>query len=723
MQHRQFQIAFLAICMLLALHGTILSAKPQPVVTPVPGWKPQTVLPNNAATSLRLAPGDTCTVMDGEPIYYVYPWVVGDELYKSYQDPTDFCDRPYPYTIEGVGFYLIYLSVGNIYVSADVEEVDLSDPNCPLPGNLLTISSLYEVSLDSSVSYLYKILLPLDTPVVVNDPFFVGIYFALDGNPEGAGVVIDSFPAPCRSYNDWGEGYVDLDTVYTSQNEKVFPGKLLFFSVGTTGGTGGSQPAPAAQFINPIDGQLIGGTVDLWADEVAGSEIVKYAHFSYFTGSVWQQIGVDSLDDTPLRNGVVAIGTGKGLSATWNTAGLTENNYDLRVIISDTLGRADTAIVNVHVDPTPPFPTVLAPVRGQNVCGGVNVNVSCTDENLTFMGFDYKGITKDFQITLPILHQRLGGDVNNNPADNNLVSNGEFGEYCSGPAAAAMALKYWYNQGYAELLAENLNILTDYQLMDRLFDAMHVQDYQGAYDADFVSGLRSYISTHSSNPYDTRINRGVKLNDLLRWPGDDEAVAMIGLGGNPGFWMTVVGFNTTPDQTGQYTFRAANPLTGLAAQYKVKEDGSGTWLEYNAVWRKIEIMVIMLPGDWSVQRDAAGVDFNGNDGWGFAWNTNSLLETEGYFIRATANDQSGLTGSASNLVIYDCQAGTPGDVNNDGSINVADMIYLIVHLYQFGPPPPAGMTAGDVNCDNAVNLVDVTYLFKHLFHSGPAPCN
>ncbi|BAP62607.1 ABC transporter substrate-binding protein [Methanococcus maripaludis] len=47
-----------------------------------------------------------------------------------------------------------------------------------------------------------------------------------------------------------------------------------------------------------------------------------------------------------------------------------------------------------------------------------------------------------------------------------------------------------------------------------------------------------------------------------------------------------------------------------------------------------------------------------------------------------------------------------GDVNGDGSISIADVVYLFKHRN-------VGLDVGDLNCDNAVNVVDVVYLFKN----------
>jgi hypothetical protein len=50
----------------------------------------------------------------------------------------------------------------------------------------------------------------------------------------------------------------------------------------------------------------------------------------------------------------------------------------------------------------------------------------------------------------------------------------------------------------------------------------------------------------------------------------------------------------------------------------------------------------------------------------------------------------------------------PGDANNDGIMNVGDVVYLLNYLYKGGPAPSPAAN-GDVNGDCAVNIDDVIY--------------
>jgi hypothetical protein len=61
------------------------------------------------------------------------------------------------------------------------------------------------------------------------------------------------------------------------------------------------------------------------------------------------------------------------------------------------------------------------------------------------------------------------------------------------------------------------------------------------------------------------------------------------------------------------------------------------------------------------------------------------------------------------------------DVNNDGSVDVGDVVYLINYLFKGGPAPVRLNCVGDVNNDDAVDVGDVVYLINYLFKGGPAP--
>lgn len=685
----------------------------------------KTLVPDNLPARFRTA--DTCAVYEGnDPVYLIYPWVEGDELFKAYQNPGATCENPYPFSIDRVHLVFYMVEAGTIIVSADIEEVDNSDPSCPHPGNMLTLTDGY--AYDIPDADLYSITVPLDSPIVVNGPYFVGLYVSPEGNPTNMAVVTDDMPVGCVSYNDWGYGYVDLDTVYTDPDGtgaiKTFPGRMILYSSGTVGGSSGgeTEPAPAAEFITPINGEFVGGSIDLWANDAAGSSIIERADFYYNYGGSWTFIGNDMSDDPPLRNGQTASGSGNGLTYSWSPAGLNEGSYQLRAIVIDTLGRADTADIAVYLDPTPPFPVITNPTTGDDVCDGIQASITVPDEDIGYFTFEGKSIAAAVSLDIPIINQNLGGDTNGNPNDGNPVSGGEYGDYCSGPAAASMAVKYWANKGYTSVVSEGISTLTDTQIIERFYTGMKIADNSGVFDEEFIGGLRNYLITHGGG-FTVTANRNPLIKDLYNQAFNNEAVVMAGLAGTPGRWLVLTGVTglTVPDSL--HIFKFADPALGASADYSVKEELGKIWVEYFGQWYEIDIIVGLLPSNWSAGRTSIGFDGNGSDGWGFFWNTASLDSDQHHFLYATAFDNSSHSGADAVLVKNTCAGNSalPGDVNDDGLVNPGDLIYLINYIFMNESPPPAGIGAANINDDNFVDLRDVMYLYRYLFLGGPAP--
>ncbi|OGC81046.1 MAG: hypothetical protein A2W07_04875 [candidate division Zixibacteria bacterium RBG_16_43_9] len=61
-----------------------------------------------------------------------------------------------------------------------------------------------------------------------------------------------------------------------------------------------------------------------------------------------------------------------------------------------------------------------------------------------------------------------------------------------------------------------------------------------------------------------------------------------------------------------------------------------------------------------------------------------------------------------------------GDANADGSLTVADVVYLVNYLFKGGPVAKP-YEAGEANCDGKVTVSDVVYLVNYLFKGGPVP--
>ncbi|MGB2990576.1 MAG: C25 family cysteine peptidase [Candidatus Zixiibacteriota bacterium] len=61
-----------------------------------------------------------------------------------------------------------------------------------------------------------------------------------------------------------------------------------------------------------------------------------------------------------------------------------------------------------------------------------------------------------------------------------------------------------------------------------------------------------------------------------------------------------------------------------------------------------------------------------------------------------------------------------GDCNDDGTIDVGDVVYLVNYLYKNGTAPDP-VEAGDANGDETVDVGDVVYLINYLYKAGPTP--
>jgi hypothetical protein len=78
------------------------------------------------------------------------------------------------------------------------------------------------------------------------------------------------------------------------------------------------------------------------------------------------------------------------------------------------------------------------------------------------------------------------------------------------------------------------------------------------------------------------------------------------------------------------------------------------------------------------------------------------------------------TGTLTNGYLYQAQVFDP---NGDGTIDPADIFFLINYLFTGGPAPhgPGGAISGDANGDGVVDPADIFYLVNYLFLGGQKP--
>jgi hypothetical protein len=172
---------------------------------------------------------DTCDgYWQGTPELRSVGWILGQEVYASYQNPVETgCQNPYPFTVTDV-FWAVVVD-GD--VSLPLQPVIASNQgtaDCPYPGILLCLGQEDTVALSAGAWILQ---MPLNMECSVAEPYFACVYLPDAAGAGIADLIFDADtlnPLMCRSYDDWGEGWQDLAV--------AFPNMILFSQ--------GEAPAP-----------------------------------------------------------------------------------------------------------------------------------------------------------------------------------------------------------------------------------------------------------------------------------------------------------------------------------------------------------------------------------------------------------------------------------------------------------------------------------------------
>ncbi|MCB2231196.1 dockerin type I repeat-containing protein [bacterium] len=676
---------------------------------------------NEIRSNRSLTAADTCIVRSDDGIIMrIDGWVIGEEIYKQYLDPAQSCENAYPFSVLEINMPMIFEDTGTVILSVDIEDVDLTDPGCPVPGNLIDSSSWWQYFIPAPG--LYDIWVPLDSPVVVDGPFFAGF---LISNPltMSAAVLTDTSRIPCVSYNLWDTeiGFVDLGQY--SYGSFDWPGRLVLYASGIPGGeSSGEEPAPQIEWVSPTnDDTVLYGATELWAIETSGSSIINYVIFEYSSGGSYQDLGLVFDGSATNRNGVDPAVTSVGYSVPWNFSNLAEGTYTIRVTALDTLGRTASATRTIVLEPTPPIPQMVNPRNWDTFCSSINFLINCPDEDISFMEFKGRAVPDDYGIGLFALDQTLLGDTDADPYDGNSIADGEFGEYYSGPAAAAVAVQEWSDRGYTGLMHAGASTLGIADVAESLAVLFNTRVDRGTRDDRLVHGLTRWTAEHGDQ-LSVDYLRNPDYVDLRTWVQDQERVVLLGLGGSPGIWVTVDGFLEWSSGGDSYVMSVMNPMTGTIDDVTFRETGSPE-IFISGSWHPVDIMVSLLADDWQITRAILGVDLDGSNGWSLHWTPNPLSEGDYFFMHAKATDASQHTAHSSVIMQYTCEnTYDPGDYNNDGTTDVVDLQYLIQFVTSGGPAPIGGPQRADANCDTYINITDIVYYMNFLYGSSNDPC-
>lgn len=677
------------------------------------------------AQDLFVAPSlitaDACFVTDnGELKWRIDDWVIGFELFKSLMDPAASCDSPYPFTITAINMPMMFDAATPLTISVDIEAVDnTSVPGCPTPGPLLAVSSEWQTTVPGAG--MYNIWIPLDAPLVVNEPFFAGFYIGSAIDPAvGAAVLCDSLPVPCTTFNIWDEtiGWIDLvnNTLYN------FPGRLLMEVAGIPGGSGGNVTSPEVEILTPSHGDILYGEQELWAWDSAVTGAAEYVMFEYSDGGPYVEIGRDFDGTGSLRDGISPNVTGNGFNVNWNFSGLTEGYYNLRATLVDTTGARKYHNANVFLEPTPPIATIGSPANGTIYCAPVDIEMSTNDENISFVEVQHREAQLFYSVGVVPMSQFEAGDANGNPSDGNRVSAGEFGDYYSAPAAAAMAAGVWSDRGYPGLVKQGAVTMTTAEVAEGFAVSFKTRESKGSYDEAVMAGLKSYSGSHGGG-FEYEQKRNPNYSQVRIWIEDEERLVMLGLGGTPGFWVTMDSFAGWLRADSTYVVSVANPITGRLESVSWRDGAGYSEILVGGSWHRVDIMISMLAADWNITRTMVGADFSGLDGWSLNWNPIGQIDGTHHFLRSVGHDYDNHLGSSTVLVEHNCASVyVPGDYDNDRSTTISDLFRLIDFIAKKGSAPLGGAERADCNCDNVVNVADIIYYMNFLYGTASPPC-
>lgn len=684
--------------------------------------------PLQSLNSLNLlSAADTCYArMDSGLVWRINGWVWGNELYKAYINPVLTCTDPYPFTVIAVNMPMIFDAATPLNVSVDIEEVDnTSYPGCHIPGNPLSISTEYNLSVPAGGG-LFDIWIPLDTPVVVNGPFFAGFFISnvFDTSAHASVITDDSPPDSCECFNVW-----DLDVGLVDLNANPyynFPGRLVLYAAGIPGGDSAvTQPDPAVVLLTPDPGDTLFNSVDIWAIDSSGSNLITHVTFAYSQGGIggpYYELGRDYDGTSTFRDGVNNAVVGNGYNYIWNFSGMAEGQYTIRAASYDSKGGFSMDYRTVYLEPTPPIPKITSPVSGSDFCSPLNIIMTCADENISIVEIARKPGSLNYSAGLTTLWQNLLGDNNGNPNDGNHAGNGEYGDYYCGPAAAAIAAKVWYDRGYTSVLTDNSATIDLNTLAENLAAVFDTRANAGTYDDDLYLGLKTYFAVHGNElKFAGMKNPG--YFDLRRWVEEEQRSVIVGLSGTPGLWLAVDGFSGWLQNDSSYLVKVSDPRTGTIATYAMREQAGYSEINTGGNWQTVDFMISILAKTWTVSRTMFGYDLDGSNGWSFSWVPYGITEDSLYFIRSSTKDATKITGYYTSLFRYNCLTNyEKGDYNNDDAVDIVDLMYLIEFIARGGPAPVGGAGRADANCDNYINITDIVYFMNYLFGSSDEPC-
>ncbi len=142
---------------------------------------------------------------------------------------------------------------------------------------------------------------------------------------------------------------------------------------------------------------------------------------------------------------------------------------------------------------------------------------------------------------------------------------------------------------------------------------------------------------------------------------------------------------------------------------------------FNNILDTLTTFEVILTRDGDINMQYLSVGTSGLSGTALIGVSNGVCHYEGYLQNGEPSEHVVTDGAAVRFGNNEINPVMSGDVDNSGSLNLIDILFLIDAIYGTGPQPlpPA---AGDVNCDGNLNLLDILYLIEAIYFDGNDPC-
>jgi hypothetical protein len=178
----------------------------------------------------------------------------------------------------------------------------------------------------------------------------------------------------------------------------------------------------------------------------------------------------------------------------------------------------------------------------------------------------------------------------------------------------------------------------------------------------------------------------------------------------------------------------ANNLSGGLTIDRLGLDGHGSWIQNTLIanntgvgfsCRDTNLNMLSfacndvygnLQGDYSGIPDQTGINGNISLDPRFCDADNGNFQVQSSSPCAPSNNNCGVLIGALGI---GCLC---GEVDNDGLITIADVVFLINYIF-VGGAAPQPLWVGDVDCSGSINIADVVYLINYIFSGGAAPCS